>query len=547
MKLYPEGWLLQSKNEAERLLGLFFEANLPDAWAGFANYSFLSSDRARRTFGEWDFIILTPKANLFLIELKDNPKLFEDKGRLFALYKADEKPKDLSKQITDNFAAFVSNLKTSGLPPVKSRIFLISMRYKITGSLMLPSSSIFDPDSQPSAYAAAVLSMQTIEADSPISSFDFDGTKSRFFSAVGLVPSVDNISNQERSFVAKANGSYSLLKNLMISHGKNPHKLTIDAPPGSGKTQIGLAAIDEALQSGENVIYASHTRALAANIAAEFGKAEVINHSVWRAQTTEGTLLLTGSIYGLEDYIRSSTNHTKFSVVVIDEAHDIESQTINRFIQLTAASKHSRYLLLSDRAQGIFYENPESSLGSDTYSASYFLHGTYRCSQKITELLNNLALREKPIVCQNNIDGEVRLVVYPKLDDAYEFIRQCVDDFCEKGAHPSQFAVLVPTAQHVERALSVFPTSSSADSEGWRDKTVVDSVIRFKGYARDCVFIQCFFNDAREIDDHALRRFIYSCAGRAREVVVIVCDPKTEMQLAKYVPKYTNPQLIGYS
>lgn len=536
MKLYPEGWIFQAKNEAERLLGLFLETNLPEEWAGFANYAFISADANRRSFGEWDFIILTPRANLFLVELKDNPKLYEEKGRLFAIYNTENKPKDVTKQLTENYATFLSNLKNTGLPQVRSRIIFISLRYSVSSSLTLPSSSIFDVNSEPSAFSAAVRSLLKIEADSHDSGFDIQTAKGRFFSTVGLIPSVDNISNQERSYVARENVSYKFLKNLSISHYRNSNVITVDAPPGSGKTQIGLAAIDDAIQNNQNVIYASHTRALAANIAEEFGQVDQVNHSVWRAKTGNSTTVLTGSIYGLEDFIRTSPNQGLFATIVIDEAHDIELQTINRFIQLTSSGSSSRYFLLSDRAQGIFFENLSRASSTDIFSATYFLHSTYRCSKKITELLNGLHLRDQPIDCQNNVEGDVRLLAYPHAEAAYAFIDQCIQDFCQKGAHPSQFAVLVPSAQHVESALSSFPGSCTADAEGWRDSIVVDSVIRFKGYARDCVFVPCFFSDRREMDDQSLRRLIYSCAGRAREIVVILTDLITRDRLAPFMP-----------
>jgi len=517
-QIYPRDWehSLTPPHPKEIEFGQFLVDELDEDWIIFPNFHWVrpALDKGS-SFGEIDFLILSPCGLLHCIELKDNPKLFSDNGSLWAQY-SKGKPTNVLLQLNNSETAIAQTLAKMSLPfKVLTRKWLLLTAARAPENISFPKENIHDTNRRPNPFHTLARDMIRAEALRDSKKINTTDLIPYFARVLDLTPSAEEIGSGVTSYLSKSNPDFQAISNLMIIKGKGEkgHSvLTIDGPAGSGKTQIGVQLATSAIMRGADAVIATHTNALANALALGL-KAKKIKENLWQlSQPYEGTLYIgtIGKIITQVEYLDKS-NKNYVDVVIVEESHVIRKEKIQQLLKFLDVGLVPHIYLLSDEGQYLFKEYEVGEI-------IYGLNKTYRLPIKINSFVNSLKARKKPFITLNPIDGEV--VILDNFDseehastEAIKVIQEIINNGIIKR---NQIAVLLGSSvKRINLFKNKYDEFRTLD-EDYTDHIVIDTVNRFQGFSRDMIFLI----DFHPKDIEQFRGYFYLAATRSTNTFI---------------------------
>ncbi len=510
------------------------QQSLPDTYEIFHSIEWHSIHDGDDRHGEIDLVILGPTGSILLMEVKAGKVVLRD-GSMFKLYSAEEK--DVGRQCRVQYSAMVNRLKEARL------------RTRLTNCLVLPDYTLGD------AHIVAIPRERIIDA----SDYDNLGTrvqdilagehgnadrdalrhflKSEFRVSTNLSVLRDQIKGATHQL---ADGLAIWVPRINAPSGT----IRIQATAGSGKTQLAVRLMEDAVAQSQSALYVCYNRTLADHMIAIAPTRAIVSsfHELcvdhYRRRYEEPDFTTSAIFPKMTDaYIADSgTFAPRFDLLVVDEAQDIDPGWMGSL--LPQLKPDGRLYVMEDDDQRL-YDRDAFDL-SDAVTIT--CRDNYRSPQSICQVINAFALAEISVVSRNPYRGELPgFHVYAPDKGAIDKTAEVVAGLLARGFGIADIVVLTGhgrsksallNAEHIgphktRRFTGAF--SKNSDPIWTEGELLVESVFRFKGQSASAVVLS-------EVDFVELspteRRKLFVGLTRAQMAVEIVVSPSAEAVFA---------------
>jgi len=531
--------LLHGGHYRERDVLLLLADGLPADWVVLHSLDWSSvrpGDAAQR-FGEIDAVVMAPWGHLVIIEVKAGALVQSAEG-LDKFY--GEKQKSLDLQARTQYAGIRQNLNRELLSEVRVGQLLVLPDQRVdTGTLAHPRERIVDSRDMPDLCLRVKATMPPDLGVKLDTQRVLDFLRNRFSATLDVAAQVDQ----------------TLRANARLSHGLTTwvprisaasNSFVIDATAGSGKTQLALTLIEQAVADGQRVAYVCFNRALADHMVSLVShKVDVSTVHEWALEQARKT--------GFEpDYaqpgvfdliIRRWLDHAeaqpaRLDLLIIDESQDFDAEWVAGQVQRL---KHGgRLYLMGDSDQTLYereaFELPEAVLIQ--------CHENFRSPRRVVATLNALHLSDKPQEAMSAFAGDVPDFV--PCDDTpagqVQATEKVLQALWKEGYKPEQVVVLnwhglqqapvlqcdTLAGQRVRRWLGHYDKAARpVYSEG---TLRAETVHRFKGQSAPVVVLTGL--DFAELTP-ALRRRLFVAMTRAQYKLVCIATQAAQHALGR--------------
>lgn len=293
----------------------------------------------------------------------------------------------------------------------------------------------------------------------------------------------------------------------------------VNAPAGSGKTQLALSLLQKAHQEKRSAWYINTTR----NIAQKLQDHPINQHvefiGTWHELAIEKTRAedpagvdaqSLGQYFNevSEAFVRKLEEGSySIDCIVLDDAQDLKSDWVAALTH--ALSSDGTLYVLSDPN----FNNNETV--EFTESVRVTSSETARIPQRVTQVINELALSLSPLISTSPYQGEIpAFFTYDSSAQLLKETRRAVDEARKEGFADDQIAILTMKGRHSSKILCS-PTFGSEKyslkqpldefkngRQLFSDGTLFnDTVRRFKGLQAPCIILTEV--DFEELDDQA--------------------------------------------
>ncbi|MDX5410662.1 MAG: ATP-binding domain-containing protein [Thauera sp.] len=528
-RIHPEGWrqIPASGALARKLATLAeLEDGLPDSFTVFHGVHWTRAEHEHLLFGAIDFAIVGPSGRVLLVE--------QVAGFL------DETPEGLVKRhIRTRLNVSVELARTADHLRARLKPCLDGMEPALDLLLYCPDFMVRDPGSaglDPGRIIDAARREQLVTTirmllDSEAAEPAVVARIDRFFAdELELAP-------DPSALVGQATTLYTRLAGGLAEWGRRiemqPHRLRVTGTAGSGKTQLALAVLGDAVAAGRRALYVCYNRPLADHIAriAPPG-AEVTTYH----QLCDRMLSAAGkppSFSGHDAFTRLERDFAELPVaprydeLIVDEGQDFAEAWRDALLRLLAPE--GRAWWLEDPMQNL-YERPEVALPGWVRLSS---GRNFRSPSDIVALLNRRLALPQPMQAGSPLAGsEVEVSVWANEAELMErtrraitraiglgFRREHIALVTFRGRENSRFTGLERLAQHTLRAFT-----GRYDLVGSPEYTtgdfLIDSVHRFKGQAAPCVIFTEIDFDA--LDTRTQRKLFVGATRAGMKLMMVM-------------------------
>ena len=243
----------------ERDILRLLEQGLDDRFDVFHNVPWSGMQGDQQSFGEYDFVIVSPGGQLLILEIKSGDVIESDVG-LTKQY-GRQGPKDIGHQMRRMHSSLLQRIDNGDLPQVHVGAMLVLPDYFSQGS-----SVGYPPDRMVDASQIDQL-CQRISASFPVHALPED-QRQRVLDFLAnrfeVRPDVaTHIGQVQQATTQLASGLATWVPR--ITHAEQLYQ--IEATAGSGKTQLALALLSQAAAQGRNARYVCFNRPLADHLA----------------------------------------------------------------------------------------------------------------------------------------------------------------------------------------------------------------------------------------------------------------------------------------
>ena len=326
-----------------------------------------------------------------------------------------------------------------------------------------------------------------------------------------------------------------------ISHTSN--LFFIQATAGSGKTQLALKLLQDAVKAKQRCCYVCFNRSLAdhmSKLAPAISEVTTF-HQLCRdyAEHSGETLNFSDpDIFSrmTQSYIDASERLLKnLDLLIIDESQDFFPEWALAVMQRLKDS--GTLYVMGDEGQQIY--------ARELFDISEAVHvkcmDNFRSPSKVVQIINQLELSSEPVISRSAHAGETPQIYTwaPGQVSSLSALNQCLKRLWEEGYKPEQVAVIsfhgVKTSEALQQEeLGGYKTKrfSRYDEAGntlWTDGALlVESVYRYKGQSMPVVvFCEIDFDELTDKD----RRKLFVGLTRGQVRVDIVISEKSALQL----------------
>lgn len=531
-RIHPEGWRqIPASGALARKLDTLAELDegLPGDFAVFHGIHWTRAEHEHLLFGTVDFVVRGPSGRVLLIQ--------QVAGFL------DETPEGLVKRhIRSRHNISVELARTAEHMRQRLKPALDGLEPALDLLLYCPDFSVRDPGSaglDPTRIVDAARREHLIAIVRSLLGDDEPDAAivarlDRFFAdELELAP-------DPSALVGQATTLYTRLAGGLAEWGRRiemqPHRLRITGTAGSGKTQLALAVLHDAVAAGRRALYVCYNRPLADHIAriAPTGAEVTTYHQLCdRLLTAAGQRpdFTRGDTFArMERDFAALELAPSYDELIIDEGQDFTEDWRDALLRLLQPD--GRAWWLEDPMQNL-YERPDVALPGWVRLSS---GRNFRSPSDIVALLNRrLALPQAMQAGSPLAGSEVEVLVWRNEGELMErtrraitraiglgFRREHIALVTFRGRENSRFTALERLGQHSLRAftgrydLVGSPEYSAGDF-------LIDSVHRFKGQAAPCVIFT-------EIDFEALdvrnQRKLFVGATRAGMKLMMVVSQR---------------------
>lgn len=470
---------------------------LPDSFDIFHNLPWSSVHKSGQQFGEIDLVVISPAGHVLLLEVKAG-SVHEGFNAVTKTYGGSGGSKDIGNQVRRQHSILKQRMKDGALPNVSVETLLILPDHAVKSEVLAyPRERIVDASEIDSI---CTLVMRTFPSDVPPSDTRekiIDFFSNRFHVVTDVSTSIDQVQRVSTSL-----GSGLATWVPKISHTGN--LFVIQATAGSGKTQLALKLLEEAVEAKQRCCYVCYNRPLADHLAKLAPAAVEVTtfHQLCRDLAERKVDKLDFSdpnIFGMmvTGYLEASATFDQtIDLLIIDESQDFEATWALAIIERLKDS--GRLYVMGDTGQQLY--DRESFDLPDAVHINCM--DNFRSPKKVVQTINQLGLSEEPIEARSAHIGETPNIytwAHGQVN-SLKALEQCLIKLWEDGYKPDQVAVIsyhgVQTSEVLKlNELGGYKTKrfSKYDEAGnalWTDGALtIDSVYRFKGQSMPVVVL----------------------------------------------------------
>jgi hypothetical protein len=541
-RIIPEGWqALEATGAEQREIETLAQLaqGLPDAYTVYHGVHWTRVNQGHALVGEIDFAIVNPAGNLLLIEQKSG-YLSETPEGLSKQY--DKKEKRVPAQMARSADALRNRLNkycTGEKPTLDSLLYCPDYSVRQPGTAGIDPARIVDasrrehlihtirsllPEHEPARLLAAEIH--------------------RFLrNELRLVPDVATVIGQARTLYTRLSGG---LAEWASNIECEPFRLRVIGTAGSGKTQLALNVLQDAVNAGRRPLYVCYNRPLADHVAliAPAGAAVATYHQlcdrILRSTGQVPDFTRPGAFEALETFIADYQPDAgwQFDELVIDEGQDFQPAWRDNLVKLLRPA--GRAWWLEDPMQNLYGRPPVELPGWVVLRAQT----NYRSPRDILAYLQRLVGPAQPIESGSPLDGsDVEILTYASHAELMDktktaitrglgtgFKKDSIALVTYRGREHSRFTPLDKLGPHPLKAFTgqYDLLGSPVYSEG---ELLIDSVHRFKGQSAPCIVFTEI--DFEELDEAALRKLFVGMTRATMKLVLVVSERAAAAMLGR--------------
>lgn len=532
--IIPEGWqALEATGAAQREIETLalLAAGLPDAYTVYHGVHWTRVNHGHALVGEIDFAIVNPAGDLLLIEQKSG-FLSETPEGLAKQY--DKHEKLVAAQMTRSAEALRNRLNkycTADKPRQDSLLYCPDYQIKQPGTAGIDPARIVDASKR--GHLIHII-RTLLPGDTPATKVA-DEVHRFLRNELRLVPDVATVAGQARTLYTRLSGGLAEWARCIECE---PFRLRVIGTAGSGKTQLALNVLQDAVAAGRRPLYVCYNRPLADHIAliAPAGSTVATYHQlcdrILRSTGQMPDFSRPGAFQALEEFMSGYQPEApwQFNEVVIDEGQDFQPAWRDALLKLLLLPD-GRAWWLEDPMQNLYGRPPVELPGWVVLRAQT----NYRTPRDILGYLQRLVGSEQSIECGSPLDGsDVEILTYDGHADLMDktktgitrglgagFKKDMIAVVTYRGREHSAFTPLDKLGPHALKAFSsrYDLLGSPLYSEG---ELFIDSVHRFKGQSAPCIVFTEI--DFEELDEAALRKLFVGMTRATMKLVMVVSE-----------------------
>ena len=521
----------------ERDILKMLEQGLDDRFDVFHNVPWSGMHGDQQSFGEYDFVIVSPGGQLLILEIKSGDVIESDVG-LSKQY-GRQGPKDIGHQMRRMHSSLLQRIDNGDLPQVHVGAMLVLPDYNSQGA-----SVGYPPERMVDASQIDQL-CQRISASFPVHALPED-QRQRVLDFLAnrfeVRPDVaTHIGQVQQATTQLASGLATWVPR--ITHAEQLYQ--IEATAGSGKTQLALALLSQAAAQGRKARYVCFNRPLADHLARLApARCEVTTfHQLCRDHAEkEGQTLDFSDPQVFEritqKYLEDAlTLPARLELLILDESQDLNPAWVDALTQ--ALLPEGQLYVMGDSQQQLYDREP-FSLSS---AVQVRCMDNFRSPQRVVRMINKLALTPEPVLARSAHAGEVPHfhIWEAGQSSAQGKLNECLAKLWQSGYTPEQVAVISYRGvqqsevlrqdrlggQATRRFIGQYDSAGNAQwSEG---PLLAESLYRFKGQSAPAVVLcEVDFETLTERD----KRKLFVGVTRAQMRVDIVLSDRAALALS---------------
>lgn len=505
--------------------------SLPDAYEIFHSVTWHTIHQGTDRHGEIDLVVLGPTGNILLIEVKAGDVILRD-GEIFKLYS--NKEHDVGRQCRVQYASILNRLQEAGIHPYVTNC-LVLPDYKMGSASLVafPRDRIVDSD-QYNTLGTIVRGFLT----SGQGENDVDACRRFLNNEFRVSTKLSVLRDQVQSTTEQLSDGLATWVPRIDAPSKT---IRIQATAGSGKTQLAVRLLEDAIARGQSAIYVCFNRSLAdymARLAPT--RANVANYhdlcvEHFRRRHGEPDFSDPEIFQKVVNLYREDSEgfQARYDLLLIDEGQDFEPGWVETlFPQL---KDEGWFYLMEDQDQQL-YERDSFDL-SEAVLISCF--DNFRSPKAICQAIDAFSLASQPIQSRGFYIGDVPgFHLYSSEHDLVKKTAEVIDGLIARGFVIEDIVVL--TGRGVKKSVVLkadqigkYSTrrftgrySTQSGLPEWTDgDLLVESVYRYKGQAAPVVVMtEVDFTEMTPLE----RKKLFVGLTRATMAVEIVMTPQAE-------------------
>ncbi|MFM0362165.1 ATP-binding domain-containing protein [Paraburkholderia sediminicola] len=531
-KIFPAGWnhiavTGAALRETETLEML--RTDLPDHYSVYHGVHWTRLRSGFSIFGEADFIVVGPSGRLMVIEQKSG-FMEETPNGLVKVYL--NQRKSVGVQIARTVSNLYSRMSTAfGAGSFKIEELLYCPDYTIRN----PSIAGVNPsrivDATRRANLAAVIERALPADELPL---PCAGRLHAFLAdELSLVPDVAAMIDKSSKLITRiSDGLATWARNIEFE----PFRLRITGTAGSGKTQLAVGVMQDAVAAGRRILYVCYNRPLADHLRTlvPSGVTVMSYHqlcvSLLTLQGVSFDFTQPGAFSRLEIAFAHCElpGHVQYDVLIVDEGQDFQQAWVDALQRLLAPG--ARWWWLEDPMQNLYSRAPLTLTGWVEVRTSL----NYRTPRDILRMLEGVSGGKlKSEAASPFDDSEIGAFSYATAAAA-RATQEAVSAARASGFRLSDIVILSFQGREKSALASLDRLgdcrlrsfTNTYDEEGqpiYRDgELLFESVYRFKGQCAPCIIFTEIDFDA--LDEAVMRRLFVGATRATMKLVLVMSE-----------------------
>lgn len=510
--------------------------SIPDSYEVFHSVSWFSVYNSHDHHGEIDVVVMSPEGNLLIVEVKAGDVILRD-GEIFKLYSGNES--SVSRQCNMQFSSMVRRLNEAKLRTFVTNC-LVLPDYKIEGANLIgfPRERIIGAQD----YDSLGTHVLNILHSAPNRENDVDAIRHFLKNEFRVIADLNVLKGQISTASHKLSDGMSLwVPRITAPSGV----IRIQGTAGSGKTQLALQLLSDAVISKQKSLYVCFNRSLADHIR-KIAPANVLATNFHELCIDHYRRVVNDPDFSDPDIFAKAANsymeyagqqEPRYDLIILDEGQDLEPEWVASLVGQLKSD--GRLYLMEDQDQRL-YPRDEYDLNGAVLVSSY---ENYRSPQAICQMINAFGLSSKPIQAMGPYKGESPdFRVYKSDDELMSMTASAVDSLLSRGFDIADIVVLSGCGRAKSKMLNVdhigkfstrrFTGNYTPDGDPilTAGDLVTETVYRFKGQSSAAVVLsEIDFTDITDIE----RNKLFVGLTRAQMAVVVILSPAADECLRK--------------
>lgn len=503
-------------------------SKLPDEYTVFHGVHWSRVEQTHSIFGEIDFAVLTPGGRVLLIEQKAG-FLDETEGGLVKHYGAAEKK--VASQLNRNVQGLQGRFSQHGGDklPVDYLFYCPDYIVKRPDIAGIDPARIVDANRK-EQLPALIRSILPLDEPAPLA----ERVMAFLGQELSLVPEIGAIAREVEALHTRLSGGLAVWGRKIHC---NPFRVRIVGTAGSGKSQLALAALNDAVAAGRRALYVCYNRPLADHMAliaprgVEVATYHQLCDRILRSLGTTIDFTQSDAFPRLESTFASlpPPETWMFDELIVDEGQDFRPEWLPNLIRLL--KPEGRAWWLEDPMQNLYGRTKMDlpgwvELHSDT---------NYRSPQDILASLRQLALVPSSVEAGSPLDGsEMEILTYADTRGMIDQTKKALTQGLTAGFKRPQMAIVTWRGREHSHLLGfdqIGPHKLKSFTGQYdllgnpifgEGDILTETVYRFKGQAAPYVVFTEIDFDA--YDESTMRKLFVGATRATMKLTLVMSD-----------------------